>query len=474
MRQILILLLALLPSMVAAQVKKVIDVKPGEDLATLLGDDKMLIDTLELTGELRHADFEVMRECAYGGRLCAVYMGDCVVEGDSIPEEAFMMPWGGTNLDSVVLPRQLRAIGDFAFYHNDIRSIDLPATLKYIGACAFQQCYNLVRVDIPEGVEEIGTNCFRECYALEEASLPSTVRRLGIGIFAITRSLKTIHLAEGIKSIGQKSFWQGGVLEEMDIPQSVSLVAPEAFMYCSFLRRVSLPDGLTDINFGTFEECGSLSDVRWPSALEVIHDRAFYNCGFTSLTLPDGLTHICNEAFRLNRELECLVLPGTLTNLGYRAFAECAKLGEVYSVSVVPPAVGNVSTNDAQSGSGGVDVGLSPFAGMAEGAVLYVPIGAKAAYEAAQYWQDFGEIRETADFPTSVAMPSAWNAGFRVMGGKGSVTIIPSGEAVHFSIHSADGRTFASGSAAHAVSVGVASGLWIVEANGTKAKVLVE
>lgn len=473
MKQILLLLLALLPSIIEAQVKKTVHVGTDTDLETLLGDNKLEIDTLVITGELRHRDFPVLRECAYTGKLRSLYMDGCTVENDSLPENALMMLGLGGALDSITLPKQLRAIGDFAFYLNDIRAIDLPPTLRYIGACAFQQCYWLHDIKIPEGVEVIGTNCFRECDALEELNLPSTIKELGLGIVAITQNLKTVHIAEGIKKIDPRAFWESGVLEEITIPESVEIIGYAAFWCCQFLRHVALPGGLTDINTSTFEECYALNDVVWPKELKIIHDRAFAKCGFTTLTLPDGLTHVCNNAFTENRELTRVVLPESLAELGYMAFGGCDQLREVYSASPVPPAIADVSTNGEGVYSNTIDI-KSPFGDAAQKAVLYVPIGAKTAYEAAQYWQDFGEIRETADFPTAIAAPTATQLRCKVAGGRGQIVIIPTGGAADYAIYSADGRLVEKGRTAKETVVEAATGMYIADTNGAKTKVMVK
>ena len=72
--------------------------------------------------------------------------------------------------------------------------------------------------------------------------------------------------------------------------------APRAFYYCGSLGRltsISLPDGLTSIGNQAFSGCESLALTSLPDGLTSIGDYTFYKCTSLALTsLPDGLTSI--------------------------------------------------------------------------------------------------------------------------------------------------------------------------------------
>lgn len=85
---------------------------------------------------------------------------------------------GSKTTGHVVVPEGVTAIGDHAFMHSNMESIELPSTLTSIGYCAFSDCRNLKRLVIPDGVTEISYGAFSGCENLEYVSVPSTVRSL--------------------------------------------------------------------------------------------------------------------------------------------------------------------------------------------------------------------------------------------------------------------------------------------------------
>lgn len=99
----------------------------------------------------------------------------------------------------VVVPDGVTAIGDHAFFHSKIESVELPKTLERIGYCAFSDCKNLRRIEIPNGVREIHYGAFSGCTNLEYISIPKTVANIKGDLFSQCTGLKKIvvplHLA---------------------------------------------------------------------------------------------------------------------------------------------------------------------------------------------------------------------------------------------------------------------------------------
>ena len=176
-------MLLLLTNTVEAQTIRVVDVKDGQALEALLGEDMLEIDTLVVKGSLKHTDFPVMRQCLAKGKLRVIDLGESEVENDSLPENAFYISFDPVHIVSIVLPKTIRVIGNEVFCNPTMKEIRFPTTLKSIGDMAFNQCNYLKTAIIPEGVESIGAGCFYSCYSLKSVSLPSTIRHLGIEAF---------------------------------------------------------------------------------------------------------------------------------------------------------------------------------------------------------------------------------------------------------------------------------------------------
>ena len=109
----------------------------------------------------------------------------------------------------------------------------------------------------------------------------------------------------------------------------VTEIADYAFYY-NKLWSVSLPETLTAIGNNAFAKCPNLRSVELPETVTTIGKGAFASCGsLTSVTLPTTLTEIGDYAFSKCIWLPSISLPETITALGKYAFEGCEKLTEV-------------------------------------------------------------------------------------------------------------------------------------------------
>lgn len=75
----------------------------------------------------------------------------------------------------------------------DLRSVTLPDSLKYLGTRTFKNCINLDEVSIPESLSRIPPQTFDGCQKLQSITIPSSVTRIGESTFANCPSLSTIY-----------------------------------------------------------------------------------------------------------------------------------------------------------------------------------------------------------------------------------------------------------------------------------------
>lgn len=181
----------------------------------------------------------------------------------------------------VVVPAELggcpvRRIDDAVFLFNyDLRSIELPDTLRSIGSDAFGNAYHLRSIRFPEGFLTIEDNAFWSCFALESVELPSTLRSIGECAFEMCWSLTSI-----------------------SIPDGVTELKDYTFLDCGRLAQVTLPATLTSIGESTFADCYNITHLRLSNTVRSIGDSAFANCtALRSLYIPDGVQSIDPSAF---------------------------------------------------------------------------------------------------------------------------------------------------------------------------------
>lgn len=86
---------------------------------------------------------------------------------------------GCTGLTKIELPPQLEEIDYNSFYGcSGLTEITIPSSVKTICSGAFEECYNLESVTLSEGIREIGTEAFKRTN-LKSLNIPKSVKKLG-------------------------------------------------------------------------------------------------------------------------------------------------------------------------------------------------------------------------------------------------------------------------------------------------------
>lgn len=180
---------------------------------------------------------------------------------------------------------------------------------------------------------------------------------------------------------------------------TVTSIGYEAFENCDALTSVTFPASLTSIGGEAFSVCDALTSVDLSStSLTSIGEYAFYNCdALTNLTVDEG-----NPVFTLrdnvlySKDMDTLVcyptgankevvIPETVRSVREDAFP--GKVNTVYCQPQTPPTAVDGEFQDMFT-----DETLM-------NAVLYVPVGTKAAYMQVDPWRNFWNIEES-DFKT--------------------------------------------------------------------------
>ena len=115
-------------------------------------------------------------------------------------------------LDNVILPDGLESIGNNEYYSNsfagcsNLKTIQFPPSLKYIGGYVFRGCSSLEKISLP-GLDRIDRCAFQSCKSLKEVRIPSTLQNIGDEAFSGCSNLADIYTytVEPI-SIGQNTF----------------------------------------------------------------------------------------------------------------------------------------------------------------------------------------------------------------------------------------------------------------------------
>ncbi|MDE6300182.1 MAG: leucine-rich repeat domain-containing protein, partial [Muribaculaceae bacterium] len=119
---------------------------------------------------------------------------------------------GGVKITAPELKEGMTEIKDYVNYgllpYKD--EVELPSTLKRIGAYAFYNNTELYSVILPDGLEEIGESAFEGCGLLENQTFPASLKKIEDAAYRGS-SLTEVELPEGLNSLGNAVFAGCGI-----------------------------------------------------------------------------------------------------------------------------------------------------------------------------------------------------------------------------------------------------------------------
>ena len=97
-------------------------------------------------------------------------------------------------------------------FQGELRNLVIPDNVKTIGDYAFYNNNKLVSLKLGVGLTEIGKYAFSGCSSLTEVSIPDNVTTINQYAFDYCTSLTTLNLGKGIQTLGTYAFGDGGSL----------------------------------------------------------------------------------------------------------------------------------------------------------------------------------------------------------------------------------------------------------------------
>ena len=269
-------------------------------------------------------------------------------------------------ISSIKIENGIDSIGNFALSRNPFEgTLFIPASVKWIGHGILDNCIYLERVVVDAANPYYDSR--EGCNAIIETATNTLIA-----------GCCNSKIPQGITKIAAHAFAGHYRLGSIDIPESVTYIGDYAFQCCPFYRII-LPQGVTYIGDYAFQWCEKLIEIEIPENVTYIGEAALSNCGYSTLVIPDKVTYIGAWAFDKCPNLTTVTIGESVASIGVFAFDGCDKLTKI--VSRIP-----ADKLFAVDGS--------TFGSVAANCTLYVPHGAKAAYQKTAGWNHFAKIIE--------------------------------------------------------------------------------
>ncbi len=251
------------------------------------------------------------------------------------------------NLQSVAMPDNITSIGEGAFaYCSNLQSIVIPNSVTSIGRQAFQACDNLqytekggakylgnetnpyvylekassediASVTIENSCKFIGHSAFIKCVNLQSVVIPNSVINIGNLAFSNCSKLTEITVGENntaYKSVDGNLYSKDGKILLQYAPGKTA-------------TSYTVPDGVTSIGESAFEECDNLQSIVIANSVTSIADYAFAACNnLQSVVMANSVTSIGVYVFANCSSLQSIIIPNSVTSIGYWVFDGCENL----------------------------------------------------------------------------------------------------------------------------------------------------
>jgi uncharacterized repeat protein (TIGR02543 family) len=273
-------------------------------------------------------------------------------------------------INSIVLPSNLKTIGRAAFYYSRIKFVQIPKSVIKIDDFAFYTS-PLAAVIIPNSVTTIGEFAFhggfKTTYYLENNSTPEGWDLEWYGetyspTFIFGTDLNMFGEENGFYYFISKDDLNNNTVSilfstnkgTVTIPSTIRGYPVISIGRYSFnsnpITSLTIPNTVTTIGDWSFGFT-QLTTLTIPNSVIKIGDGAFYGTQLTSLTIPNSVTNIGQYAF-FDTQLTSVTIPNSVTTIGSSAFSHYnSEAFTIYVEAAVIPEGWNQNWFYSQNGS---------------------------------------------------------------------------------------------------------------------------
>ncbi|NJB81272.1 hypothetical protein GGR97_000031 [Wenyingzhuangia aestuarii] len=196
--------------------------------------------------------------------------------------------------------------------------------------------------------------------------------------FSLPATVSDGQTTYNVTSIAKDAFKQNSTITTVDLSGATNLtiIGQESFTGCTNLTTVTLPEGLTHIEDFAFGGASALTSIVIPNSVTSLGNAVFTSCSsLTSAVVGNLVTELKSSVFNNCSSLVTVTLGSSVTSIGTYSFSGCTSLKNVIVKNTTPIA----------------DLAASVFNALTLDAItLKVPnIASKELYELTSVWEDF-------------------------------------------------------------------------------------
>ena len=218
------------------------------------------------------------------------------------------------NIPSEINGTPVTTIGNAAFRDSSVTSVTIPASVTEIGSNAFADCTNLTSVNYEGDWSNLTIQSGNP--AVQDAA---------------NAPLFDFEFTPDNTAVIVTNYKYNGAAADVTIPsrykgKPVTTIGHAAF-FNSAVTSVTIPDSVTSISDDAFVNCPQLTNISIPNSVTYIGFFAFGSCtSLKSITLPSSLSSISGALFSGCSQLTTIHIPVSVTSIGNNAFADCPSL----------------------------------------------------------------------------------------------------------------------------------------------------
>lgn len=219
------------------------------------------------------------------------------------------------NIPSEINGTPVTTIGNAAFRDSSVTSVTIPASVTEIGANAFAGCTNLTSVNYEGDWSNLTI----------QSGNPAVQDAANAPLFDFE------FIPPDNTAVIVTNYKYNGAAADVTIPsryqgKPVTMIGHAAF-FNSAVTSVTIPDSVTSISDEAFINCPKLTNISIPNSVTYIGFSAFSSCtSLKSITLPSSLSFISGALFLGCSQLTTIHIPVSVTSIGNNAFADCPSL----------------------------------------------------------------------------------------------------------------------------------------------------